>query len=140
MSRRSTDIPWPASALPSLKPKYPPPPVTSTFPEETRRASAASSPSLEATHSWLLQLAAMAPFIRCRVATVGLEATATVGWLTQGWWVRCGRLCMWCPLACRRQRETPWQGSCFTWHREPPLSLMLGPHSSIDRPGWVEGG
>lgn len=138
MSRRITDIPWLASALPSLKPKYPPPPVTSTFPGETPHASAASSPSLKAAHSGLLQLAAMAPFTRCRMAPGGLEAAAGAERLTLGWWVRWGRLCIWCPLAWRRQRETPWQGSCFTWHREPPFSLILGPHSSIDHPGWIE--
>lgn len=51
---------------------------------------------------------------------------------------------MWRPLlACRRQRGTPWRESCFTWQREPPLSVMLGPHSSIDilmgkEDGWEE--
>lgn len=136
MSRRITDIPWLASALPSLKPKYPPPPVTSTFPGP-HWASVASSPCLEAAHSGLLQLALAAPCGLCLMATAGLEATAGPGRLTQGRWVRWGGLCAWCPVACRRQRETLWQGSFSIWHTEPPPSLMLGPHSSIDCPGWV---
>ncbi|KAG7222858.1 hypothetical protein INR49_016020, partial [Caranx melampygus] len=76
-----------AFSLILLKPKYPPPPVTTTFPVELPRASATSSSSLEAGHSGLLQLAAVAPFTLCRIATAGLETTAGAGWLAHGWGV-----------------------------------------------------
>lgn len=137
-SRRMTDIPWLTSSLPSLYPKYPPPPVTSTFPLEMCGASADSSPSLGATQSLRLQLDVTAPFTLWRRATAGLGTIFNAGWLTHGWCGRLGRFCMLRPLACRRTLE---RGSCFTWHREPPLSLMLRPHSSISWwiRGWVVG-
>lgn len=119
MSRRITDIPWAASALPSLKPKYPPPPVTSTVWEDEP-----NWPVLEGPHSMLPQREAAAP--------LGRHRRAGAAWLTRYGWVWGERLCRGCLLAWRRQREMPWQGSCFTWQREPPPLLMLGPHSSIN--------
>ncbi|TNN85486.1 hypothetical protein EYF80_004119 [Liparis tanakae] len=50
-----------STSLASLNPKYPPPPVTTTFPVEAPRARAASSPTLDTAHSGLPNPVAMAP-------------------------------------------------------------------------------